>query len=685
MFQSSLEHPSWKDWRSEIAPKCFRYREGDQWTAAERKTLRKRKQPEITNNQVSVTINRLLGQFVKQKYRIKYQGRNDKQDAAGAAALSDIMLFVRQRNGLEFEEREQVDDGFTAGFGVLEVGVEWNDLYEAEIKVTQEDALDVFPDPWSRRYDWNDDAKFICRVKLPTLDEAKELYPKKSKDLDSLFNNVQDATTEGETAEADALRNRSYVDYKNKRVLLVEIEWKTYEKVNKVFVASPEPQVFDAEDLKPADWAIIKKSGYEYREVDRVETKLHSAVFTKDTLLETKDLDRKRFKWVPFFMYRRKSGSPYSLIWLGLSMQDAINKRESKAVHLLNSRQTITEKNNIENKTAWAEELALPDGIAEARNLEKLKISEHTDLGQIHYNMHIGGQKDFRSIVGVNPDALGEPSEIRSGVGVKAKVAMTDLVVAPVFDNCRRTRMCLSKTVLEFVQLYYTAGKIFSITDDMAKTKSVELKGDDMKAIKQGIYDVIEEDAPDITSVRQEQFALMLQYLPQILPFGPAWSKIMFRLSDLQEKEDLIKEIEQQSKPPPEHPKISVAAKLEEMVGPERAAMWEMMGRPDIGQMIAQANIPPASTVKAQSDMAGEQLKQQGAAAKAQADQTKAAADMQKTQLEMGAKESEVAGKKQLMALEIQKKKIEVAIAAINAKNAAQKPKGASDGQADSR
>lgn len=230
MFQAAVEHPSWQEWRSTIAPKCFRYREGDQWTAAERATLKKRHQPEITNNQVAVTINRLVGQFVKQKVRTRWQGRNDKTDKPGADALSDIFLFIRQVNGQEFEERDQVEEGFTSGFGCLEVGVTWNDAYEPEITITNEDGLDIFPDPMSRRYDWNQDAKFICRVKLPHLDEAIELYPKKKKELNALFNDSADSTTEGETADADALRFRNYVDQKNKRVLLIEIEWKTEEE-----------------------------------------------------------------------------------------------------------------------------------------------------------------------------------------------------------------------------------------------------------------------------------------------------------------------------------------------------------------------------------------------------------------------------------------------------------------------
>jgi hypothetical protein len=52
----------------------------------------------------------------------------------------------------------------------------------------------------------------FCRVKLPHLDEAKALYPKKAKELDALFNDSQDTTTGGETSEADQLRYRSCAD-----------------------------------------------------------------------------------------------------------------------------------------------------------------------------------------------------------------------------------------------------------------------------------------------------------------------------------------------------------------------------------------------------------------------------------------------------------------------------------------
>jgi len=45
MFHSAPEHPSWREWRADIAPKCFRYREGDQWTDKERKVDTSRRSP----------------------------------------------------------------------------------------------------------------------------------------------------------------------------------------------------------------------------------------------------------------------------------------------------------------------------------------------------------------------------------------------------------------------------------------------------------------------------------------------------------------------------------------------------------------------------------------------------------------------------------------------------------------
>ena len=137
-FRAAVDHPTWVNWRKN-AIECFKYKEGDQWTTNELTELKARGQPPTVNNQISVTVERMVGQFVKQKTRIAYRGRNP-QDEPLAQALSDTLLFVRQNNQLEFEERDMADDGFTGGFGALETYISFDDVFQPEVKIRRLDG-----------------------------------------------------------------------------------------------------------------------------------------------------------------------------------------------------------------------------------------------------------------------------------------------------------------------------------------------------------------------------------------------------------------------------------------------------------------------------------------------------------------------------------------------------------------
>ena len=138
-FRSALDHPTWISWRTD-AVKCFKYKEGDQWTTEELGVLSDRGQAPSVNNQISVTINRLVGQFVKFKTRLAFRGRNAPQDEPLAQAYTDIFRFIAQNSDLEYEEREMADDGFTAGFGVLETQVVFGEDHKPEILIKHEDV-----------------------------------------------------------------------------------------------------------------------------------------------------------------------------------------------------------------------------------------------------------------------------------------------------------------------------------------------------------------------------------------------------------------------------------------------------------------------------------------------------------------------------------------------------------------
>ena len=138
---------------------------------------------------------------------------------------------------------------------------------------------------------------------------------------------------------------------------------------------------------------------------------------------------------------------------------------------------------------------------------------------------------NFRRVTGVNPDALGEKSEIRSGVGIARKVAQTKTVSAGAFDNFRRTRQAMALTVIDRVQVVYTPRKIELITDDPQDAVNVELDREGLDAVKQGKYDIVISDLPNLINTEEEQFQKLAEILPVMSQTSPFWARMLIAAS----------------------------------------------------------------------------------------------------------------------------------------------------------
>jgi hypothetical protein len=609
-FLYALDHPTWVAGRKNML-KTFEYKEGKQWSADELSTLNDRGQPDTVNNQIAVTVNKLVGDFVDQKFRIGFRGRNSMVDDTVANTLSDIFLYVRQSNDLEYEEKDMAEDGFTCGMGVLEVFVTFDDMFQPEIKVRSEDALVVFPDPDSKRYDWNQDAKFVCRAKWFDLDEAKELYPKAKGQLEGLVTEASAFAASGQLADVEGFKAENYVDQNRRRVRIIEVEYKKYKR--EVITLFANGSSLRKEQVTKEMLAQADAENTAYEDIERVRPIICRGVFAADILLDHKETKRKFFSLIPYWVYRKKSGEPYSLITLALSMQDAINKRESKALHLLNTNQIIGETNSIGDKETVASELAKPDGVVELPNgalqNKSVLFRNNIELSQAQFAMHEKAQLDFYRITSVDPRTYTSTGELRSGAGVKAKFQEAAKPLVPIFDNLKRTRKIASHVILDYIQNYWTGEKTFLVTDDAKKAREVTIDAPLMQKLKTSQYDVVVDDFVDTATLQQEQAALLMQYLPQILQFGPYWAKKIIMLSDLRDKEQFVQEMEQQGKPPPVQPKIAISATLDALPPEERAFFYETMGNPQLAEEVRNNDRPASGTVKAAVDISKEKIK----------------------------------------------------------------------------
>ena len=416
----------------------------------------------------------------------------------------------------------------------------------------------------------------------------------------------------GDLLEKDRIEGNKdtlLLDPARNRIRLVEVQ---YKKFKRQVLWISEDRTIRGEDISDKE---ARKAGY-----PRLVSTTHRifiGVFTESLLLSHDETEDERYSFVQFLVNRKRSGEPYGPTFAALPLQDSINKRGSKAMHLLNSRGVVYERAAVTDKDKLAEELAKPDFQIELADgkMDKFEFVEHKELAAAHMQFHDSDLANFRRVTGINPDALGEKTEIRSGIGVARKVAQTKIASAGSFDNFRRTRVALWLTVLDRIQHYYTPRKIELVTDDNEAAKVIELGAETLAAIKQAKYDMIISEMPDLINTEEEQFQTLSQLLPTMSQTSPFWAKMLLKSSSLRDKDKFIKELEALPKGPQIQPKMTISAQLDNMSPVERAYLYQQMGAANVAQAVMQENRPTSNMIKLQS----EQMKLQAAQAKIQA------------------------------------------------------------------
>lgn len=594
-FNSTLQHDSWEQWRQN-AKKAYDYWANEQWTDAEKKILAERGQPPTVNNQIKLLVDYVMGQYLQQRTRTAYRGRNTPADDQSHHTLTALKLFIEQNNQFEFQEKDMVRDGTITGFGCLNIRPFFNEeTGMIEVKIEHVDVFEMYIDPFSRKYDWNEDAKFISRERWVELGEAKKKWPDKAADLERSVNSSADGGVVSIYYSDRDEWNRDtvqWVDSKRKRIRIIEQWYKKHERV--VFMQLDDGRSGEVTGISRGMIKRLRKERPEIQILEEIKEILHVTHFTSDLILETKRDPHRgitMYPFVPYYVERQKNGEPFSFVKIVTPMQDAVNKRESKAVHLLNVNQTITEKNNIEDLNKYAEERARPDGIAVVKDLKKLITEKNVDLAITQMNFHQAGIRSIRQISGINPDALGEAgSPIRSGIGVARKQQGTAIIVSPQFDELRRTRIIEAKLILQYVRKYYTGSMVFRITDDpkmgefASQTFFVNMRdvrtGQVTNTSTRYAYDIVAEDIPSAASLHQNQFQTLAQVLPALSQMHPAYAMILVQASDLKDKDKIIRLLmaAMQSPPPTKPPNTSLSIKWDDLSDADKNAFRENMG-----------------------------------------------------------------------------------------------------------
>lgn len=331
-FEAAVNSKAYTSWRAE-AKTSWDFYDGTQWTGEEVQRLTENGQPAIVINKIAPKIDNLAGSEVAGRTRIVYRSRSGMADEEVAArVLTDLALYVAERSEQALEISNVFRAGLVGGIGWLDIGVE--DTAEGvEVFARAEDEFSVVWDPLSRRSDMSD-ARFVARERWLSLEEAKALFAEKAGALKSLQSDVHGPRGAVPYALAYGARGDEvgYYDPQREVYRVVEVQYR--ESAKQWRIRLPDGRLvatFDKARLR-VKGAVVEETVY----VPRVRV----AYFSGDILLDDRALayEHNSFTLVPFVYKRQRAdGRPYGLVRAAIDPQRELNKRRSKAMHLLNT------------------------------------------------------------------------------------------------------------------------------------------------------------------------------------------------------------------------------------------------------------------------------------------------------------------------------------------------------------
>jgi hypothetical protein len=376
------------------------YTDGYQWTAEEEATLTKRGQPVVTINRIKPKVDFLKGQEQQRRRMPKAYPRTPAEEE-GANAATDSIRFVMDDSKWNRVRSGCFDNHLVEGACGVDVQVFEKPGYEGdyciEVKPIPWDRM--WGDPHSRARDWKD-AKYKGQYLWMDLEEAIEKWPDKKDVLEGTMS--QEGSMVSDTYD-DVPRCR-WADPKRKRVRVAEC-WSR--EGNKVFFSQ------------------FTKGG--------ILSRIESPFVDEDGLPDdgfvfgSCNIDR--------------DGNRYGVVRQWISIQDEINKRRSKALHLLSMRQTFGNQ-SVGDKNKLRREMAKPDEI---------------------------------DAVGVNAALSGTEGRVMSGRALLAKSEQGLSELGPVFDAFGQFEYDVYRKVWNRIRQFWTAEKWIRVTDDERNIKFVGL------------------------------------------------------------------------------------------------------------------------------------------------------------------------------------------------------------------
>jgi len=508
--------------------RCRDYYDNKQLTDEEIATYEKRKQPIIINNRIKVKVDFTLGLERQIRTDPKAFPRTPKHDD-DAASATDAIRYVMDKNVFN-QKRSRVHKNLQIeGTGGYELNVKpGKDGFNISVNYLHWDRM--YWDEHSRLEDFEDAKEKGIVIWMDYVDGIAKFGKDKAEILEAGYDYDSDDTYEDKPSISwgDKTRKRIKICYSS---FLHDGTWH-YAYFNRGgFIVEPQESPFLDEDGKPM-----------------------SNLFFQSAFVD-------------------REGNRYGSVEQLIGLQDEINKRRSKFLHLTNVRQTYGNKRSFgsDGPSKAKRELHKPDGHVE------IEFGEYgKDFGVLPTNDIAANQftllqeaKEEIDAHGVNSAMSGKETRNMSGRALIQRSQQSSTEIGPIFDGLRALDLRIYRATWMMIRQFWKEEKWLRVTDDeenirwvginkpvtMADkvieqfgaippefendprlSQVVEVKNQPAKID----VDIIIDDMPDTVNIQQEQFDIIAS-LASTRPDVPLSAVV--KLSQIRDKEKFMESI----------------------------------------------------------------------------------------------------------------------------------------------
>lgn len=534
------------------------YYDGKQLTTEEIAALKKRGQPPVVVNYIKRKIEIMRGLERRSRTDPKAFPRNP-QDEQGANAATDALRYVADQNDFDVTRSSVYENMMIEGFGGADVIVEQAPNGDVVVSMVYVPWDRLVYDPHSRKSDFSD-GRYRGIVIWMDKSEAIDKFPDRLDAIEASLNTMAMSNTYD-----DRPKDGIWADNRRTRVRVVQMHY-------------------------------------------RVEDVWYVATFTKGGFLvdpvESPYVDKYGQSAPSLVMrscYIDRENNRYGVVSDWIDTQDEINKRRSKALHLLNQRQTYGTAEAVQDVAKAKRELARPDGHVElnggavfGQNFGILPTGDMA-AGQMQLLQQVTAEMQAS---GPNASLAGKDQRQLSGRAIQSQQQAGSIEVEPTVDELRQWTRDVYEAVWLRIKQYWTAEKWVRVTDDERNIKWVGLnkivtvqdrleqlppeiqqQGLMMAAQQYGMspqdpallkepvaiendvsgldVDIVIEEGPDLATLQGEQFEQLAQLASSGIPIPP---KALIMASSLRNKDQILDEMEAGKQLPPQ-----VQQQLEQM------------------------------------------------------------------------------------------------------------------------